>query len=541
MSASEEDRIDLDETFKAIREYRQALEQKAKIFIRSTKATIAIREELQPGLSAPFAQKHGEWYAQIKQQLVDAGFSPTMEYSTVGGKEKPPEEKTHYAFAGAADGTSWATWFLFPGKTVVHGVILQSWMEDGSVYTTVSGLTDTGMPSPPTHIDTILPADVPVAAILEAHRGAIANSGSAPRAIPNADAYHAARDDLQRETGERRAAQGPALLAPRIRGYYKDKDVEEGEDVIAAILSHPEWWSGEATPAGQPPLARVPVRYLISRDPKTGRGHMTTFGLTAIGLRELQMKDVAANHCRAARFMMWVVAQKLARLAESAESRAAFEKALGGKVTVTEQDLPLGVPVLGLVRPAAPVSIEVGLQPEGFDDAGSSRGGLFSRFTKETPNQPLTLKPAHAAVGNKDVWLRTMTRKLGIEVPDALPFATKDEAMKAASELALRTLPDFQRRWQAGLPPDQAFVLKTGLTTRLGTKEYVWLSVDDWKGDTVVGKLHVQPQDVPELTLGQSIRVAVSDVFDRGLTSSTLGILEPALTDVVAQDYGLDV
>jgi len=65
------------------------------------------------------------------------------------------------------------------------------------------------------------------------------------------------------------------------------------------------------------------------------RGHLTTFGLMMHGLPEMQMKELAANHWRAGRFLTSTVAKKLRDHAALQEDREAFHTALRNGITLS--------------------------------------------------------------------------------------------------------------------------------------------------------------------------------------------------------------
>jgi hypothetical protein len=65
--------------------------------------------------------------------------------------------------------------------------------------------------------------------------------------------------------------------------------------------------------------------------------------------------------------------------------------------------------------------------------------------------------------------------------------------MDAMSRAARQQLPALRRRFAEGLPPGQTILVKTGLQAGEG-REYVWISVCDWRPDgAIVGQLEQQP------------------------------------------------
>jgi len=113
--------------------------------------------------------------------------------------------------------------------------------------------------------------------------------------------------------------------------------------------------------------------------------------------------------------------------------------------------------------------------------------------------------------------------------------------MEEASRRAVEGLPKLRQRLEAGLPNGQICVIKVGLEAAHGGKEFVWVRVTEWSSGTFVGRLEVQPTDCPGYTVGQTMRVADAEVIDCAIVNPMEGPIEPALTDIVAQDFGVDL
>jgi hypothetical protein len=254
-----------------------------------------------------------------------------------------------------------------------------------------------------------------------------------------------------------------------------------------------------------------------------------------LGLPELQMKAVAGNHCRAARFLMGVVARKLGRDVPERPLPVGLELAL------THADVALPNPYVALggypeVESEGEGPARVRLLLEGF-------GGKpeLSAILGSDP-ELLHLVPPGDYQGTKDEWLRETCRRLGQDAPAPLQTDALEAQMQAASRRAKQTLGDFRERFQRGLPGDHTLLIKVGLTTTRRSREYVWVQVGDWTPDGVlIGTLETAPHDVPGLVHGQEMRVPEADVFDRAIFSKEQGMVEVALTDVVAQEFGVDL
>jgi hypothetical protein len=250
----------------------------------------------------------------------------------------------------------------------------------------------------------------------------------------------------------------------------------------------------------------------------------------------MQMKQLAANHLRAARFLVATVAKKLHDHRARLDSGEAFHSELrtGFMLTLGREDVSPGESMVvwgkypeagsGVAGPAI-----VRLIVEAFDD-------------KDDPDTELLhVLPPVEYRGDKNTWLRDVCRSLGQNAPDPLPLESLEPVMQAASERARATLGELRERFRRGLPPGQTFAIKIGLTTTAGGREFVWIKVNDWQADGIlVGTLETQPTQCPGFFLGQEMRVPESDVFDRAIGSAE-GLIDPALTDIVAQEFGVDV
>jgi len=346
---------------------------------------------------------------------------------------------------------------------------------------------------------------------------------------------------------EFREAEGVRLFEPWLRSMLGEGYDERGQPIVEVILAHPEWWTGEKeasstsststdSPTVADPDAPPPLMFLASRE--GDRGHLTTFGMMMVGLPELQMKELAANHWRAGRFLTSTVAKKLRDHAALQEDREAFHTALRNGITLSlgrEDVFPSQPMVVWGGDPdadsgvAGPVAVRLIL--EGFaDETGGSDDAEL-----------LILLPPHGYGSDKDTWLRDSCRALGQNAPNPLPADSLDSEMQKASEKARATLGAVREKFRRGLPSDQTLAIKIGLTTPAGGREFVWIKVNEWAADGIlIGTLETEPIKCPGFLLGQTMRVPESDVFDRAIGGAQ-GMVDPALTDIVAQEFGVDL
>jgi hypothetical protein len=541
----------VDKALNELLEAQNQINEVARGIVERYKKLLDSPERLESGASAAFAREHGKWYDGIEKEMVALGFRALGAYENANARDTPEERRSFYRFALSSDGTIVANWFLFPGKTPRLCVVLESTAEDGAKWITASGVTDTGMPMPPNRKARVFPASASLKGLVTTHRREIEAAKTPLIKHTGMTSILAARLSDSIALSEYREGIGIGLFKGIIRNNYKtDEEFEEnGRQVLDAIEAHPQWWTGEEpkqeTPPAVDPGAPLRVLFMMSRDEQTGRGHITTTGLAARGLPELQMKELAANHCRAARFLMAITARKLV---EHVATLPASETPIGERLSGTRLSIDgreaasrLNTSVLGKFPETpdlGPVEVELTLEESGGKQGqvadifavllGGRRPGKLLRVTGPGADQP-------------DEWLRDATRRLGMDTPTALPADAFTETMTAASQRAVAGLEGFRARIRSGLPAGQFAVVKTGLATTSESREFVWVRVTDTPDGEFVGTLAVQPSDAPGYTRGQAMRIADKDVYDRAIFDESTGVVEPALTDVVAQEFGVDL
>jgi hypothetical protein len=136
-----------------------------------------------------------------------------------------------------------------------------------------------------------------------------------------------------------------------------------------------------------------------------------------------------------------------------------------------------------------------------------------------------------------DERLREACARLGVEVPAARGVDTRDDAMRQASERAVARLGEVRARWKTRASEEK--VLLKYRATQGERGEYVWLEVRDWRDDAVDGVV-VTPAPHIGLARNQSVSIQPSQIYDY-LEIGPAGPGGPALTDLVATDYGMDI
>jgi hypothetical protein len=521
----------LADAFRQLLDLQKEIDAMAKRLVDETRVLADHRAEYRPVEARAYPAERVRAYDAIGGELAAVGIRTLGDFEDAAFTRRNPGKQVFVRLGLSDDGTIGAMWFLVGDGAALS---VNSWMEDGTTITTLRTTHVSGVPTHPQDRTEAVPLDTPVRTLVQRHRSRLAAGPSLPRLLEGVDGLLQALAADEQRSAEFREAQGVELFEPMLRAQLGDRFDEEGAPLLEAIRAHPEWWTGApGTPVPDEVVrdAHVPLVFLASRG-KNGRGHLTTMGQVFRGYPEMQMKEVAGNHCRAARFLMTVVAHNLVAAAVEPEAIPNLE------LVLTRRDVPQPNPFTSwghFPEVTEDGEARVRLVPERF---GGPRGLLG--FLRKDPELPHLLPPAGYA-GDKDEWLRTTCRRLGQDTPYALGPESLGEAMQAASRRARATLREFRERFARGLPGDHALVVKVALTTTEGTPEYVWIKVTAWDDRGVVGTLETPPQRCPGHTRGQEMRIAAADIFDRAVASPSEGMIDVALTDIVAQEFGVDL
>jgi len=379
-------------------ELQQQIDDSARRIVTSVRTLVDHRTEYRPVQAADYPDYDAAFYDGTERDLAAEGIASLGDFDDATFSRNQPDKNVFVRLGLAVDATTGAIWFRLGTAT---SLALQSWLEDGRTIITVRSSTESAIPNrPEVALERVAPQTA-VRDVVRRHRSRIAAAGTLPRLLRGLEDLVAAYAADEQASAAFRADQGLALFEPMLRKKLGDSYEDEGAPLVEAILAHPEWWTGEA------PKRWV---FLASRE-HDGRRHFTTTGLALHGLPDLQMKSVAANHCRAARFLMSVVARKLVR-------------------DVAERPLPANLD-LELTRadvalPAEFVSVDRYPEVE-----VTSQGPARVRLVLEAPL--LHVVPPGDRSESKDEWLRDTCRRLGQDAPPPLPLDAFDVQMQAAS------------------------------------------------------------------------------------------------------------
>jgi hypothetical protein len=269
----------------------------------------------------------------------------------------------------------------------------------------------------------------------------------------------------------------------------------------------------------------MPLNFMMSAR-EDGRRIVTTFGMLFAGMPELLLDGIAANHCRSARFLLATVARGIARLRAEAGSDdavlAALVSAAGAPLKLLAADAVAAES--GRPRPALPAPVDVHIALRGF--------------TPDDEPSLLGVDPLPGMRGSFDERLRAACLQLGHDAPAGRSADSMEEAMQDAHARAVAGLPAMKRRFQSGLDAGQRLCVKMRATSG-DVGEYVWLQIHSWRDGELSGEV-ITPAPRVSLAAGQQLTIGEDRVFDH-LIAGPHGIIEPSVTDQVAEDYGVDI
>lgn len=247
--------------------------------------------------------------------------------------------------------------------------------------------------------------------------------------------------------------------------------------------------------------------------------------LTTLGMPPMQIWPVAPNHCRVGHFLANLLSAKLATL-KSVPEEITLSRGDVAEVKSLSQRYPelkseVGEVRVRLVMMKGPADAE-----SDFDDEEEA-----PQFV--TPQPPLDWRTDY------DTWIMTIGRRLGVDAPTADRENEYEKAMATAAAEVQRRLPSLRQRFIGGME-GLNLGLKVGLTTRQGGKEYVWVRPTDWKDENaLVCILESQPRACEGYKRGQTLNLPMGELFDYAIGSESNGLVDPGLTQRIAEDYGL--
>src|SRR5271157_3316986 len=223
-------------------------------------------------------------------------------------------------------------------------------------------------------------------------------------------------------------------------------------------------------------------------------GRAVTLGMSKLGPPDVVVEDIAWSQLRNVGYLMELVCQ--AMVEGSAVGKAGeFDVNLRAIKNQRARDRHLGS-----LLPNAAAMARLTLR-KGERDEGDAENRLVEIRFDRSPGSDVQARQV------------ALLTSLWGSSDEALYANNDDEALRAASQAAREHLPALRKLFSAGLPPGQISV-KAPFATPQGGREYMWVAVDDWKGDRITGLLTNEPFHIPSLHGGQKVEVREEEVFD---------------------------
>ncbi|MGF1657737.1 MAG: DUF2314 domain-containing protein [Verrucomicrobiales bacterium] len=321
------------------------------------------------------------------------------------------------------------------------------------------------------------------------------------------------------------------------------------------------------------------------------RHTLTTLGLTLRGLSELQVSSAAGNHCRAAGFLMQLVARKLVAQFDEAPGEE-IDWEFPREIQIRREDalaIPEYLDGSPLLAVGGSLSVFLTLEPfqgeaddvqelaeewlaeqefneaqaeaededePAFDDA--ELNDLFSVIDgddfaleeddDEDENEDefvaafITIHPPPDYSGSFDDWMIYACQQLGHEAPAPKSLEEMDHIMVKAFEAARSAVPEFRSLFHRGLPEGHKLAVKHPLGNSEGAKEYVWVEVKAWsETDTLTGILLSDPVQISGYKHGQKLEFSAADVVDFVLADGEGNTIDPGFTQRLAEEFGIEI
>jgi uncharacterized protein YegJ (DUF2314 family) len=128
---------------------------------------------------------------------------------------------------------------------------------------------------------------------------------------------------------------------------------------------------------------------------------------------------------------------------------------------------------------------------------------LLAAAGKTLAQQPVPERPLALAAPAEDA-----------SVDPAQSMALFDQLIALPMKEALRTLPQAQKKYQAGLKPGETFYLTTRVVDPDGKFEQVFVQVRQWEGTYVQGTIANKLETVTSYATGQPIEFTTKAVLD---------------------------
>lgn len=219
-----------------------------------------------------------------------------------------------------------------------------------------------------------------------------------------------------------------------------------------------------------------------------------TLGMAKMGLPDLVVQELPENEGDSASGLINAVAQRLAE-GQAVNSSGKFKLNLHS-----------------IANPAARESILKSLKANALGTA-CVLVDTARRDKGDPDNRLLELSAALYSGPDPHARLDNLLSSLLGHEDRATKVEHTNELLEESRKEKAR-LPELRKDFRDGLQPGEYIEVKAGFPTPQGNREWMWVEVTRWSGETITGTLDNDPAEIPDLHAGQVVNIRQDDVFD---------------------------
>ena len=246
--------------------------------------------------------------------------------------------------------------------------------------------------------------------------------------------------------------------------------------------------------SGGVPRMRPFVRCRISAG-DAGEAVMATSGLSLFGLPEIAIANVppvTANH------LHW------------------FLSALGQILSAAVMDLGRSQPEAATIVFPLETVVTVEYMRFAYNQSPPEGTGGHARvrLDRMPESSYLALLPPAGVEQEISYWLQTVLAAFFPSDSEAQPSTTIIDATPVPNPLAVESLPGIKMRFLSGEFKRWQLLVKSGFPSPTGDPEWMWMAVEEWYGDLLIGSLVSRPELATNLSEGQTVQVRENEIHD---------------------------
>jgi uncharacterized protein YegJ (DUF2314 family) len=278
--------------------------------------------------------------------------------------------------------------------------------------------------------------------------------------------------------------------------------------VVQDAASHVLWGTEQWKKHVQQPsrLVETNLHFEILAD--DGNAWIHSHGMQKFGLPDIEMEGIPEDLANRGRMVVLAVAQLLI-------------KKRGECSIESEIEIP-GVPAM------------LNLEPQASDQEGHfPNGSLKIRLVPDTEStldnarsilSSVSSRMSHASLGRRSEPVADAVES------EKVPVTVRMDMVEAHKQ-ARQALPLFKTSFQQSVASDEHIhAVKVGFPAQGGKYEWMWVTLDAWRGQSLVGHLESSPVLRKDLSKGSRVQITEAEIFDWVIVQSG-DVLEGAYTE----------